>query len=242
MHPKSSNGKHDKSPKKETPKPTPITGADFKRAAACAGNGYGSHDIGHIELSPIGLAATNGKVLCAINAPGWPYRCFFLPQALKGLPTESLLAINGRAEFITPVPAGQGPSMAVPHYNPDEVTFPRWQKILPPAGCLQPVACLNIAQLKRALAALQAEPDSSVTLFARLDDCRSPMLLANEHGDLAVIAAMSCSDGQAYVAHFPRSVYEAFGLPIECAHPYLVSETKTENENTDAKELLLTVP
>ena len=97
----------------------------------------------------------------------------------------------------------------VPHKNPDEVNFPTWQRVLPEAAELQPIITVNLAQLKRLLAALQRTPESTVTLHVRPDDASAPMMLCNEAGDLGMLTSV-IQDEANPVSHFPLAIYQAF--------------------------------
>ena len=187
---------------------------DIKRLAACTGE-CGRYDIQCIELSPAGLAATNGRLLCVINAPGWPYHCLLDPKDLKKIDSDAALSVNGSVQFTSTAHN----AAVVPHKNPDEVSYPRWQKVLPEACCLQPMTTLNIAYLKRLLSALQRTPESSVTLYVRPDECTAPILLCNEAGDMGILTPITFERGNAPVCHFPTDIYRHTGRASETLSP-----------------------
>lgn len=193
----------------ETPPPAVLTGKDFKRAAVCTDHSLSRWMTSYIESSPVGLCATNGKMLCAINAPGWPYHCFLEAREVKRALDEAELAINGKVMFVSRKNGAEA-QLTIAHNNPDEVNFPKWQTILPEAQALQPVATLKIALLKGLLTALQRDPESVVTVFARPDDCLSPVMLGNEAGDLGVLMPIGMSENDTPHSHFPEAIYKAF--------------------------------
>jgi hypothetical protein len=201
---------------KEPPplEPTIITGKDIKRIAGCTDANTGRWITSHIELSPVGLCATNGRLLCVLNMPGWPYQCYLEAKQVKCAKDEAELAINGKVSFVSKTPGAQT-EVTIQHSNPDEITFPKWQTILPDAALIQPVATLNIALLKRLLCALQRSPESSVTVYVRPDDCLSPIMVCNEAGDLGLLMPLGLGENDTPGCHFPAAVYQAFQRAIQ---------------------------
>jgi len=87
--------------------PTTITGKDIKRIAGCTDCNTGRWLTSHVELSPVGLCATNGRLLCVLNMPGWPFHCFLEAKQVKCAKDEAELAINGKVSFISKTPGAQ---------------------------------------------------------------------------------------------------------------------------------------
>ncbi|MGD0088287.1 MAG: hypothetical protein ABSE73_00010 [Planctomycetota bacterium] len=203
------------------PEPAEITGQDLKRVALCTNNSPQRWTLNYIELSPLGLAATNGRLLCVLNAPGWPYQCYLEPRSLKGVPNDAKLAINGAVQFV-----GRGQTMmVVPHENPDQVTFPKWQSILPEACNMQPLATLNASLLRTLVSALLRTPDSSLTLYAKPDDCLSPVMLVNEAGDLGLMMPVMQDEGREPLCYFPTTVYQALRLDTKTLPAVFIPRT-----------------
>ena len=188
--------------------PAAITGRDIKRIAPCAAKGVvGRFELQHIEVSPIGLAASDGHVLCVINAPGLSERRFVEARKVRSIHKDSVLAINGQVEFVHG--AGEQISRASFSMSSKDVRFPDWQRILPDECWLRPLATFRINVLKRAVAALERDGDSSVTVW---EHSQSRMaMVVNEHGDLALVMAMTGKPSR------PKEIYEAVGLKVPSA-------------------------
>lgn len=204
------------------PEPAEITGQDVKRAAFCTATGHARWALEYIELSPLGLAATDGKMLCLINAPGWPYHCLLEPKTVRSVPNDARLAINGAVQFVSRQPGCGEATIAVPHQDPDDVPYPRWQSVLPEARNLQPVATVSLALLRKLLAALQRTPESSITIYANADNCLTPVLLANENGDLGLLMPCGVGENDEPACHFPAAAYEALGLQSKALPPVFI--------------------
>ena len=204
------------------PEPAEITSQDVKRAALCTATGHTRWALEYIELSPLGLAATDGKMLCLVNAPGWPYHFLLEPKALKSVPHDARLAINGAVQFTSRQPGCGESTIAVPHQNPEEVPYPKWHSVLPEAGNLQPVATVSLALLRKLLAALQRTPESSITMYANPDNCLAPVLLANENGDLGLLMPCGVGENNEPACHFPAAAYEALGLQSKALPPVFI--------------------
>jgi hypothetical protein len=217
------------------PEPTIITGKDIKRIAGCTDYTTGRWLTSHIELSPVGLCATNGRMLGVLNMPGWPYQCYLEAKQVKCAKDEAELAINGKVSFVSRTPGAQT-EVTIQHSNPDEITFPKWQTILPEAALIQPVATLNIALLKRLLCVLQRSPESSVTVYVRPDDCLSPVMLCNEAGDLGLLMPLSLNDDKVPGCHFPAAVYQAFQRSIETLPPVWIPKSIQVQQQADDTE------
>jgi hypothetical protein len=202
-----STTKKGKTPRPPAVEPVPITGRDLKRVAGCTDN-QSRWNLGYIELSPVGLCATNGRLLCVLNAPGWPYQFYLEAKDAKCVHDDAELNVNGRVLFVSRKPGGEA-ELALPHSNPDEVRFPSWQHVLPDASRLQPVATLNIGLLKRLIGSLQRTAESVVTVHVRPDDCLSPVMLCNEAGDLGLLMPIGPDGNETPGSHFPEAVYQA---------------------------------
>jgi hypothetical protein len=189
------------------PEPAAISGRDIKRIAGCA-DVHGRWDLGYIEFSPIGLCATDGRMLAVLNAPGWPYQFYLEGRDVRRLEDDAELNVNGRVFFVNQK-TGQT-EVTVPHRNPNEVNYPAWSDVLPEAQVLQPVATLNITRLKRLIATLQRAHESAVTLYVRPDDCVSPVLFCNEAGDLGVVMPIGADENEGPLCYFPKAIYQAF--------------------------------
>ena len=146
--------------------------------------------------------------------PGWPYNCYLEAKQVKCAKDEAELAINGKVSFISKTPGAQTEA-TIQHSNPDEITFPKWQTILPEASLVQPVATLNIALLKRLLCALQRGPESSVTVYVRPDDCLSPVMLCNDAGDLGLLMPFVPEEDGKPGCYFPTAIYQAYQRDIQ---------------------------
>jgi len=203
------------------PPPAEISGQDFKRAALCTNNSPQRWALNYIELSSLGLAATNGRLLCFLNAPGWSYQCYLEPRSLKNVPNDAKLTVNGAVQFVS----SQQTVLAVPHENPDQVTFPKWQSVLPEACNLQPIATVDITLLRKLIAALQRGPESSITIYAKPDDCLSPVMLVNEAGDLGLVMPVMQDQGREPLCHFPTTVYQALRLDTKTLPPVFIPKT-----------------
>jgi hypothetical protein len=90
-------------------------------------------------------------MLCLVNTPGWPYHCLLDPKTLRDVPNDARLAVNGAVQFIARKPGCGETTIAVPHQDPEEFSYPKWQSVLPDAGNLQPVATVNLALLRKLL-------------------------------------------------------------------------------------------
>jgi hypothetical protein len=207
------------------PQPAEISGHDVKRVALCTNNSPQRWPLNYIELSPLGLTATDGRLLCVVNAPGWQYHCFLEPRNIKKVPSDAKLSINGAVQF-----AGRGrgceqTTLVVPHENPTEVTFPKWQSVLPEACNVQPIVTLDISLLRRLVAALQRAPESSITIYAKPDDCLSPVMLVNEAGDMGLVMPVMQDQGREPLCHFPTTVYQALRLDTKTLPAVFIPKT-----------------
>jgi hypothetical protein len=212
------------------PEPAVILVRDIKRIAGCT-DVHGRWDLGYIELSPVGLCATNGRLLAVLNAPGWPYQFYVDATNVKHLEDDAELNVNGKVFFVSRK-SGQS-EVAVPHSNPDEVNFPVWQGVLPEAQFLQPVATLSIGMLKRLLTALQRTPDSRITLYVRPDDCLSPVMLCNESGDLGLLMPLGVEDDEAPACNFPTAVYQALKKDTQTIPVAWIPKVKPQQAGDD---------
>ena len=226
------------------PDPAEITGQDAKRAALCTATDHAHWRLNYIELSPLGLTATDGKMLCLVNAPGWPYHCLLEPKDLKNVPHDAKLAINGTVQFVRCQPGCGDTTIAVPHEDPKEVPYPKWHCSLPEAGNLQPIATVNITLLRKLLAALQRTPESSITIYSNPDNCLSPLLLANDDGDLGMLMPCGVGENGDPHCHFPVALYQALGresatLPPVFIPPAIPAPAGQSPDHPDASNGLL---
>ena len=208
------------------PEPAAISGQDIKRLAPCAGISPGRWSLNYIELSLLGLAATNGRILCVLSAPGWPYHCLLDPKTVRNVPNDARLSIDGAVKFVSRAYGREPTTLVLPHENPDEVVFPKWHGAVPEACNLQPIITVNAALLRKLLAALERAPDSSVTIYARPDDCLSPMMLGNEAGDMGLqMPVMDGAEGES-VCHFPAAIYQSLGMDAKTLPPVFIPKAR----------------
>lgn len=186
--------------------PTPITGGDIRRIASCAAkDGSSRYAIQYVELSPIGLAASDGHVLCVINAPGLPERAFVEARKVRTVHKNSFLALNGQIEFVSGT-GEQASRMSFPKAGAD-VPFQDWTQLLPRKDDLRPVATFSVDVLKRAVAALERDGDSTITIW----ECPEThmAMFANENGDMVLLMAIVSKTTP--FQHFPSAIYESVG-------------------------------
>jgi hypothetical protein len=220
--PRAATAVQERQSREPPPEPAEITCHDVKRAALCTTADNHRWVLTYVELSPLGLAATDGKMLCLVNAPGWPYHCLLDPKTVRNVPNDARLAVNGAVQFISRRPGCGEATIAVPHQDPEEISYPKWHSVLPEAGNLQPVATVSLALLRKLLAALQRQPDSSITIYANLDNCLAPLLLTNEDGDLGLLMPHGVGEDHEPRCHFPAALYQALGLQSRTLPPVFI--------------------
>jgi len=218
-----------------TPEPAVITGQDVKRAALCTTTDNHRWALTYVELSPLGLAATNGRMLCLVNAPGWPYHCLLDPKTFRDVPNDARLAVNGAVQFLTRKPGCGEITTVVPHQDPDEIPYPKWHSVLPEAGNLQPVATVDPALLRKLLAALQRTPESSITIYANADNCLAPVVLANENGDLGLLMPQGVAESDEPRCHFPTALYQALGRESRTLPPLFILPPRPQPVPSDGQ-------
>ncbi len=205
-------------PSKTNSTPVPVTGADLKRAARGTDKGSIRYALSNIEISPTGLAATNGRILIAINAPGQDFTGYVEAKDIKAIANASEMSVNGSVQFVS-TNQGAKTSTTVPHKTAKDINFPKWPKILPDAENLAPIGTFGIPELKAILTALAIDIHQTVTIFARTDNPKAQILLANSSGDLGVVMPVveKMNRDSQPLAHFPKAIYEAHGKSTETA-------------------------
>lgn len=176
----------------DTATKTPIFIKDMRALAPCTEKVEGRYPIGKIEVNPIGMVATNGRVLAVRYCPGRKSVGYLDPKSIKGTPSKTIEDTdlnNLEKNFF----------------------FPKWGKVLPKTDNLQTGITFNLHSLKIAIAALERnakDNNASITLYLPKDG-KGATLAANAHGDLAVLMPVLKS------ANIPEAVYSYAQVKFE---------------------------